>query len=53
MSIGEKMVSILSPRNKSGPSNTEYDLKQFYRSKDSPAEIRIGSQPDLLEKADT
>jgi hypothetical protein len=30
-----------------------YELKDFYRAKDSPAEIQIGKNPEVLRKVDT
>lgn len=30
-----------------------YELKDFYRAKDSPAEIQIGKNPEVLRRLDT
>lgn len=52
-----------SSRSKSGLRNSlsrlfsqereHYNLKQFYRAKNSDAEIKIGENPEVLQRVDT
>ena len=47
-------VYVVKNFDSSGKKKKEtFELKEFYRSKDSPAEIEIEQQKDVLERLDT
>mmetsp|Transcript_23420 Transcript_23420/g.36085 ORF Transcript_23420/g.36085 Transcript_23420/m.36085 type:complete len:101 (+) Transcript_23420:31-333(+) len=50
-STTDKIMEVLSPRAMRADSS--YEVKQFYRSKDSSAEIQIGQYPTVLQAADS
>ena len=47
-----KFQDLRSTFNMGGPQ-TKYELQDFYRAKDSPAEIQIGNNPDVLRRVET